>query len=206
MQKFKISALFFVLLVTVSATQGIFADTEYDLVFSTQEVHAVSSVDESETLVAGVPIWISQNAINQGSTPVTSFCTAVNVFDEDGNSVIINNEKCYGDSQTVDVTYAASHEIVIQNLGTYSIQMILDSRNQLSELDETNNETIQIIHVLDSTEKYPSPKHQVQNETAPENVICNMELELIFKIDGSPACVKHDSISKLIQRGWIMEQ
>jgi len=27
-----------------------------------------------------------------------------------------------------------------------------------------------------------------------------------FKIDGSPSCVKHDSVSKLIQRGWAINE
>lgn len=48
-----------------------------------------------------------------------------------------------------------------------------------------------------------SPKAQVVMGFEPSNVMCNRDLQLVIKSsDGSPACVKHDTTSKLIERGW----
>lgn len=47
------------------------------------------------------------------------------------------------------------------------------------------------------------PLKQISNGTMPEKVTCSEEFQLIFKAsDNSPACVKPESISKLIERGW----
>lgn len=50
---------------------------------------------------------------------------------------------------------------------------------------------------------FGSPYKQVSIGIEPENVLCQDNLELIFKLkDNSPACVKPKSIPKLIERGW----
>ncbi|QMU54013.1 MAG: hypothetical protein GKS07_03275 [Nitrosopumilus sp.] len=50
---------------------------------------------------------------------------------------------------------------------------------------------------------FPSPLKQVSDDLLPEHVTCNEGLSLIIKIaNGSPACVNHASIEKLIQREW----
>jgi len=48
--------------------------------------------------------------------------------------------------------------------------------------------------------KFPSPREQKEKKLA--NFFCGETLQLIFKIDNSPACVKPDSVQKLIERGW----
>ncbi len=50
----------------------------------------------------------------------------------------------------------------------------------------------------------PPPLKQVNRfEIQSNNVICKVDLELIFKsTDGSPACAKPDTIGKLIEREW----
>lgn len=51
-----------------------------------------------------------------------------------------------------------------------------------------------------------SPKDQFENEVPPLEIICQENLNLIFKAsDNSPACVKPDSIPKLIERGWAKD-
>ena len=56
----------------------------------------------------------------------------------------------------------------------------------------------------DYNSKYLSPKKQLELGIAPENVICNQGLELIFKsTDNSPACVKPKTAEKLFERGWV---
>lgn len=50
---------------------------------------------------------------------------------------------------------------------------------------------------------WPPPIKQIkQLKFEPEDVRCNSDFELIFKLNGSPACVKPESILKLIERGW----
>jgi len=51
-------------------------------------------------------------------------------------------------------------------------------------------------------EVFLPPLIQIKNGILPENVACNKGLEKIFKLDGSPACVKPSTAEKLIQRGW----
>ncbi len=51
--------------------------------------------------------------------------------------------------------------------------------------------------------EYQSPRMQVQNGTLPKDVICQAGLHLIFKIkENSPICVKQETQTKLINRGW----
>ena len=47
-----------------------------------------------------------------------------------------------------------------------------------------------------------SPLKQIKEGIVPENVICKQGLELVFKLNGQPACVKTTSIQKLITWGW----
>lgn len=52
----------------------------------------------------------------------------------------------------------------------------------------------------------PSPKLQIKSGVKPENVSCKEDLELIFKsTTGSPACVKSETSTILIKRGWASE-
>jgi len=48
-----------------------------------------------------------------------------------------------------------------------------------------------------------SPLKQYKSGTDAKNVVCKREYQLMFKAeDGSPACVKSDTSSMLIERGW----
>ena len=51
-------------------------------------------------------------------------------------------------------------------------------------------------------DKTASPLKQINEGVTPENVICKEGLELVFKLNGQPACVKTSSIQKLIAWGW----
>jgi len=47
-----------------------------------------------------------------------------------------------------------------------------------------------------------SPLKQIKSGIVPENVVCKEGLELVFKLNGQPACVKTTSVQKLITWGW----
>ena len=50
-----------------------------------------------------------------------------------------------------------------------------------------------------------SPRKQVAQGIAPEDVICKEGLELVFKsTNNSPACVNPQTVDKLIERGWAL--
>ena len=48
----------------------------------------------------------------------------------------------------------------------------------------------------------PAPLKQLQKGVWYHDVMCNLDLVLIGKIDGTPVCVKESSIKKLVERGW----
>jgi hypothetical protein len=47
-----------------------------------------------------------------------------------------------------------------------------------------------------------SPLKQIKSGIVSENVVCKEGLELVFKLNGQPACVKTTSVQKLIAWGW----
>jgi len=56
---------------------------------------------------------------------------------------------------------------------------------------------------IETTSGVKPPLKQIENGIEPENVNCKEGLELVFKAsDNSPACVKSESITKLVERGW----
>ena len=48
------------------------------------------------------------------------------------------------------------------------------------------------------------PKFQISLNIPPSEIMCKETLELIFKHDNSPACVKPTTAQKLIERGWTI--
>ncbi len=47
-----------------------------------------------------------------------------------------------------------------------------------------------------------TPREQIKNGIIAENTICLNHLELIFKPNDSPVCIKPSTAEKLIERGW----
>jgi len=50
--------------------------------------------------------------------------------------------------------------------------------------------------------KQISPRKQMAQGISPQEVVCNEGLELIIKYEGTSACVKTNTATKLIERGW----
>ena len=48
------------------------------------------------------------------------------------------------------------------------------------------------------------PLKQFKDGINPEVIHCNDDLVLIQKYDGTPACVKEQTKTKLIERGWMI--
>ena len=71
---------------------------------------------------------------------------------------------------------------------------------QTFQYNDTCNHPTIFNSVLDK--EIPSPAKQLENNISPKEIICKEGLELIFKNNNSPACVKPSTAEKLIQHGW----
>ena len=73
-----------------------------------------------------------------------------------------------------------------------------------TELETENEMTGTEDEVLEAEvmETVLSPLKQIKEGVVPENVVCKEGLELVFKLNGQPACIKTTSIQKLIAWGW----
>ncbi|MDH3341396.1 MAG: hypothetical protein OEL84_08945 [Nitrosopumilus sp.] len=53
--------------------------------------------------------------------------------------------------------------------------------------------------------KYLAPLDQTGHGVAPKSIRCNEDLILIQKHDETPACIREQSVQKLIKRGWALQ-
>jgi len=65
-----------------------------------------------------------------------------------------------------------------------------------------NDKAIPIALLKPGENKIMSPREQIEKGFESSDVLCNDDLELVIKHDGSPACVKPETKIKLIERGW----
>ena len=68
--------------------------------------------------------------------------------------------------------------------------------------DEMTGTEDEVLEAEIMEETVLSPLKQIKEGVVPENVVCKEGLELVFKLNGEPACVKTTSIQKLIAWGW----
>ena len=73
---------------------------------------------------------------------------------------------------------------------------------ELETEDEMAGTEDEVLEAEIMEETVLSPLKQIKEGVVPENVVCKEGLELVFKLNGQPACVKTTSIQKLIAWGW----
>ena len=73
---------------------------------------------------------------------------------------------------------------------------------ELETEDEMTGTEDEVLESEVMEETVLSPLKQIKEGIVPENVVCKEGLELVFKLNGEPACVKTTSIQKLIAWGW----
>lgn len=123
--------------------------------------------------------------------------------DIDCSSVSISNSIPY---QT-KIGYKESHPIIINESGKYHLEVEFDDifikrefvvRQNHGELniDDTN---------YSNSREFPSPLKQFKSGITIDEIQCEELLILVTKYDGSPACVKPETISKLIERNWTTQ-
>lgn len=80
------------------------------------------------------------------------------------------------------------------SIGTYSIRVMLD--------DETIDKKIKIINP-EYYSSFLSPLKQIKAGIDQHQIKCKPDFYLVYKYNGSPACVLPESVPKLIQRNWM---
>lgn len=94
-------------------------------------------------------------------------------------------------TETVDTTASNSTSIEDEPM---VIEDELDIELETEdEMTETENTMVPVIL---------SPLKQIKDGILPENIVCNEGLNLVFKINGQPACIQTASIEKLVAWGW----
>lgn len=86
-----------------------------------------------------------------------------------------------------------------------STEEALESEGEMAETEDVMEDEDMMedeIAMEDEEETVASPLKQVKEGITPENIVCKEGLELVFKLNGQPACVKTTSIQKLIAWGW----
>lgn len=100
------------------------------------------------------------------------------------NSTISINDEIMMEDKTDDMDSGDSIEI----------EDTLETGDSMQNEDETSDDLFPIVI---------SPLKQIKDGIVPENVVCKESLELVFKLNGQPACVKTTSVQKLTAWGWI---
>ena len=161
--------------------------------------------------VPGQTMDISQNIIAPGEI---MFVTVS--FKQNAGDFTANIFKKYEDSRKLVLTLnPTTNEFGDFNfsftiaedweLGNYF--MVLENGSQFMDWDfavRKNYVNKSIDPVVYPDQQNLSPLKQFKSGITIENIKCKENLQLILKNNGSPACVKQESFSKLLERGWVV--
>ncbi len=105
-----------------------------------------------------------------------------------------------------DPTYEEGNDYVVFAIINPQQNVLRPQSCTISSIPEEKN--LQQLRLLANPEQTPKetltlpPKKQIEKGIELEDVTCKEDLQLIFKYDGSPACVKPSTATKLVERGW----
>lgn len=174
-------------------------------------VQSINSYGLSQTLsaVTGLPFEVGVGSIVQVQNGVE-----ITVLD-------VEDSRCPADVQCIWQGEAKVHINVKEDskdLGDFVLSTLAEKMNQSFEnftirlievqpypysTKEINASDYSITLVVSGTKSVKSPMEQYHDGVSIEKIVCSNDLHLIMKkSDGRPACVRADSIEKLIQRGW----
>ena len=81
--------------------------------------------------------------------------------------------------------------------------LVMQIADKFDKNDVNANMTTNFVDDFGSFDSRLSPLKQMANGVSAKDVICNEDMQLVFKItNGNPACVSPKSAEKLIERGW----
>jgi len=152
-------------------------------------------------LIVNEEYIISSSVVNQDLSERTMGIEIFIIFHEgedvEGKEIFYNKliEKFEsGEGKTV------TWDFIPEKAGMYSIMVIPEGKppNETSINADLPSQS----DIMNKIKKM-SPLKQIREGVLPENVVCKIGMDLIFKsTDISPACVKPNSVEKLIERGW----
>jgi len=119
------------------------------------------------------------------------------------HTTITENKTAFNREVTFNFQNNDRKFIITGQNSEYSLNCILKFFGESKSLDQgISTEKYKQLYENLSPE-FKTPKQQVDFGFLPQEIKCKEGLNLIFKsTDGSPACVKPESIQKLIERGW----
>ncbi|MCH9658160.1 hypothetical protein K0U27_05600 [archaeon] len=85
------------------------------------------------------------------------------------------------------------------------VEILKVVQTNIDKLEISESIPIIITNTPTINENLVSPLEQFKNNIPYSKIECNIGLHLTQKHDGSPACVKPETISELIKRGWANE-
>jgi len=92
--------------------------------------------------------------------------------------------------------------MIVSSIQTHVLAYGLDD-DSANDLEKKTPEMIK----PDAIQKIISPRKQIEHGVPALGILCNDGFKLILKAsNGLPACVKPDSIEKLVERGWAESQ
>ena len=128
---------------------------------------------------------------------------------QDGSAFVWRSQEIYQtigdeidpvDSSRIDDYYAEVWSLFDEQANPLevkdSIDLVIGEFEELSGIDSVPSEHEEAL-ILELP-----PLKQIREGIEPQNVSCKSDMDLIFKYNGSPACVNSSSVEKLIQRGW----
>jgi len=125
----------------------------------------------------------------------------------------ISFDSIIGDSKLSSTNFAFAEETPVNatDATTNSTSVEIEDGMTMSDnptetnATSTNSESTEEDMMETEDEVTPavlSPLKQIKSGIVPANVICKEGLDLVFKLNGQPACVKTTSVQKLIAWGW----
>ncbi|MCE9616906.1 MAG: hypothetical protein K8Q88_00880 [Nitrosarchaeum sp.] len=119
---------------------------------------------------------------------------------------LIVNPSAFAEETTVNATDTIDMTESTNSTSTETTDTSSNSTSSEEEMTGTEEEMTgtedEVLEAEVMEETVLSPLKQIHEGVVPENVVCKEGLELVFKLNGQPACVKTTSIQKLIAWGW----
>jgi len=117
--------------------------------------------------------------------------------------ILLNVVKDWQDLGNFTLTSRAGNkDLATQTVDKYSIQVMQVDPYPVSTRNISSSDYVVTLIVSD-TKNTLSPLKQFKSGIPAQAIKCKQDLQLVIKAkDGSPACVKPSSVSKLLVRGW----
>lgn len=117
---------------------------------------------------------------------------------------MVDTKPTFEENQTIflnacDGPSPAKLNFVPEKNGTYIFSLNIDGKLTTSTSFDVGDTSYSVAMMTQS------PLKQFKSGVVADNIMCKQGLKLIFKeYDGSPACVKPTSVTRLLQQGWAL--